>query len=155
MSTLPQIYRKSAGAKAWYRSLGVPPPPTRPKWWIFLPIFSPKFFFAKNNNPQKKNSKNPSVLYLAQLWFRTKCAHPNGCSEWLCLLWPGPIPSHLRRAVCSLRPYVSVILKFPLKGKSSVSTQDSKIFGLAGLGFLIPYTLYFVCWRWNLIIFCH
>ena len=33
-------------------------------------------------------------------------------------------------------PYVSVILKFALKGKSSVSTQDSKKFGPAGLGFL-------------------
>ena len=39
--------------------------------------------------------------------------------------------------------YVSVILKFPLKGKSSVSTQDSKNFGPAGFGFLIPYTFYF------------
>ena len=50
--------------------------------------------------------------------------------------------------------HVSAILKFPLKGKSPVNTQDSKIFGTAGLGFLIPYTFYFVCWCWNLIVFC-
>ena len=30
-------------------------------------------------------------------------------------------------------PYVSAILKFPLKGKSSVSTQDLKKIGLRGL----------------------
>ena len=51
--------------------------------------------------------------------------------------------------------YVSAILKFPLKGQSPVSTQDSKNFGPAGLGFLIPYTFYFVCWCWNSILFCH
>ena len=40
-------------------------------------------------------------------------------------------------------PYVSVILKLSLKGKSSVSTQDSKKICRAGLGFLISYPFYF------------
>ena len=62
---------------------------------------------------------------------------------------PYPFPF----AACSV--YVSVILKFPLKGQYPVSTQDSKNFGRAGLGFLIPYTFYFVCQCWNSILFFH
>ena len=65
---------------------------------------------------------------------------------------PYPFPF----APCSVltpAPYVSVILKFPLKGKYSVSTQDSKKFGCrAWISSLIHN---FVCWCWNLILFCH
>ena len=51
-------------------------------------------------------------------------------------------------------PYVSVILKFALKGNSSGAPRIQKI-GHAGLRFLVSYTFYFVCWCWNLILFCH
>ena len=55
-----------------------------------------------------------------------------------------PPPAEDQPRVCECHTQI------PLKGKSSVSTQDSKKLGPAGLGFLIPYSFYFVCWCWNL-----